>query len=68
MTSQSDVYVDLENHTANNSSHSEQDTCYKACKSECYKGIVDLANLLIPICLVFGCISLIIFLVSKFSP
>ena len=62
MTSQEDVYVDLENHTAEKSSKSEQVTCYKACKSECNICMVDLSNLLIPICLVFGCMALIIFI------
>ena len=65
MTSQADVYVDLENHTSVISSNNEQDTCYKACKSECYTFIVDLANLLIPICLIFGCIALILAIVLK---
>ena len=65
MTSQVIIYVDLENHTSVISSNNEQDTCYK---SECYNGIVDLANIVVPICLLFGCISLILFIVIKLSP
>ena len=55
MTSSSDIYVDLEN--INNNS------CKKECKLRLCECVKDLANLLIPIFIVFGLISLIIFII-----
>ena len=59
MTSQADVYVDLEN-------QNNEDTCCKACKTECYKCTVDLGNLVIPVCIVFSSFALCMYIIIKF--
>ena len=63
MTNTEENYIDLENYRSN----SEQNTCYKECKLGCWTFLVDLANLLIPCCLIFSLIALIMFIVLKFS-
>ena len=65
MTSKTKDYVDLEKYTSNNSSNSEENIYYKESKLQCYYFIKDLATLLILITIIFGFITLIIYIICK---
>ena len=63
MMVQSDTYIDVENHINNNNNNNNN----KEYKLVCYQYIKDIVNLVIPICLVFGLIALITYIICIFE-
>ena len=57
MTTPEVRYIDLENYTEESSN--------KSCKSECTIFIVDLANIVIPVCIICCLIPLFVYIISQ---